>query len=150
MKKILKLCIFPVIFYFLAVGSLFAADNTSIVGKWKTIDDKTGEPKAIVEIYEKDGKYFGQIKEIFLKEGDDPDAVCDKCPDDDPRKNQRKLGMVILQNLVKNNDEYTDGTILDTTDGKIYTCKMWIEDGKLMVRGYIAFFFRTQTWHKAE
>ena len=150
MKKILKLCIFPVIFYFLAIGSLLAADDTSIVGKWKTIDDKTGEPKAIVEIYEKNGKYFGQIKEIFLKEGDDPNAVCDKCPDGDPRKDQPKKGMVIVQDLVKDDDEYGEGTILDTADGKIYTCKMWIENGNLMVRGYIAFFFRTQTWHRVE
>ncbi|MFA5904414.1 MAG: DUF2147 domain-containing protein [Desulfobacula sp.] len=150
MKKSIKFCVFPVVLYFLFIGSLFAADNTSIVGKWKTIDDKTGEPKAIVEIYEKNGKYFGQIKEIFLKEGDDPNAVCDKCPDGDPRKNQPKKGMVIVQELVKSDNEYSGGTILDTVDGKIYTCKMWIEDGKLMVRGYIAFFFRTQTWLKAE
>jgi hypothetical protein len=23
---------------------------------------------------------------------------------------------------------------------------MWLENGKLMVRGYVAFFFRTQVW----
>ena len=150
MKNVLRLCVFPVIFYFLAIGSLLAADNTSIVGKWKTIDDKTGEPKSIVEIYEKNGKYFGQIQELFIKEGDNSSPVCDKCPDDDPRKNQPKKGMVIVQELVKNDDEYSGGTILDPKEGKIYSCKMWIEDGKLMVRGYIAFFFRTQTWQKAE
>ena len=150
MKNVLKLCVFPVLFCFLSIGSLLAADNTSIVGKWKTIDDKTGEPKAIVEISEKNGKYFGQIKELFIKEGDNPDPICDKCADDDPRKNQPKKGMVIIQDLVKSNNEYTGGTILDTTDGKIWTCKMWLEDGKLMVRGSFLFLGRTQTWHKAE
>jgi uncharacterized protein (DUF2147 family) len=150
MKKVLKLCVFPVIFYFLSVGSLLAADNTSIVGKWKTIDDKTGDPKSIVEIYEKNGKFYGQIKELFIKEGDNPNPTCDKCPADDPRKDQPTKGMVIIQELVKTNDGYSGGTILDPKEGKIYTCKMWVEDGKLMVRGYIAFFFRTQTWHRAE
>ena len=150
MKKVLKLCVFSVIFCFLSTGLLLAADTGSIVGKWKTIDDKTGEPKSIVEIYEKNGKFYGQIKELFIKEGDNPDPTCDKCPADDPRKDQPTKGMVIIQELVKNNGEYSGGTILDPKEGKIYTCKMWVEDGKLMVRGYIAFFFRTQTWHKAE
>ncbi len=150
MKKSIKYFVFPAILYFLFAGSLFAADNTSIVGKWKTIDDKTGEPKSIVEIFEKNGKYFGQIQELFIKEGDNPNPTCDKCPDNDPRKNQSTKGMVIVQDLAKSDAEYSGGTILDPKEGKIYTCKMWIEDGKLMVRGYIAFFFRTQTWHKVE
>jgi len=150
MKKVLKLCVFSVVFCFLSTGLLLAADNTSIVGKWETIDDKTGEPKSIVEIYEKNGKFYGQIKELFIKEGDNPDPTCDKCPADDPRKDQPTKGMVIIQDLVKSNDGYSGGTILDPKEGKIYTCKLWIEDGKLMVRGYIAFFFRTQTWHRVE
>ncbi|OGR21107.1 MAG: hypothetical protein A3J85_01915 [Desulfobacula sp. RIFOXYA12_FULL_46_16] len=149
MKKVLKLCVFSVVFCFLSAG-LLLADDTSIVGKWKTIDDKTGEPKSIVEIYEKNGKFYGQIKELFIKEGDNPDPTCDKCPADDPRKDQPTKGMVIVQELVKNNGEYSGGTILDPKEGKIYTCKMWIEDGKLMLRGYIAFFYRTQTWQRVE
>ena len=60
--------------------------------------------------------------------------------------------MEIIKDLVPDGDEYADGTILDPKkgEGKIYTCKLWMEDGKLMVRGYIAFFFRTQTWHRVE
>ena len=27
----------------------------SVFGKWKTIDDRTGKPKGLIEIYEKDG-----------------------------------------------------------------------------------------------
>ena len=149
MKLMLKLLILPVLFSLCLVSSSFAED-TSIVGKWKTIDDKTSEPKSIVEIYEQDGKYFGQIKELFRKPGEDPDPICDKCPADDPRKDQLTKGMVILQNLVKKGDKYSGGTILDPKEGKIYTCSLWIEEGKLMVRGYILFFFRTQTWHRVE
>lgn len=149
MKNMFKFLFLPVLFS-LCFMTLGFAEEGSIVGKWKTIDDKTGEPKAIVEIYEQDGKYFGKIKEIFLKPGDNPDPICDKCPDKDPRKNQPKKGMVILKDLVKKGDKYSDGTILDTSDGKIYTCKLWIEKGDLKLRGYIAFFYRTQTWLKVE
>ena len=35
--------------------------SQSVVGKWKTIDDKTGKPKSIVEVYEKSGKIYGKI-----------------------------------------------------------------------------------------
>ncbi len=149
MRNLFKLTILPVLFYFCFISLSFAED-ASIVGKWKTIDDKTGEPKSIVQIYEKEGKYFGRITELFRKPGEDPDPVCDKCPDDDPRKDQPTKGMIIIKDLVKTSTGYSGGTILDPKEGKIYTCKLWIEDGKLMVRGYIVFFFRTQTWHRVE
>lgn len=149
MKKMLKFSMVSVLFSLYLVPFLFA-EGSDIVGKWKTIDDKTNEPKSIVEIYEKDGKYFGQIKELFRKPGEDPDPVCDKCPDDDPRKNQLTKGMIIIQDLVKKGEKYSGGTILDPKEGKIYKCEIWAEEGNLMVRGYILFFFRTQTWHKVE
>ena len=149
MRIMFKLLILPVLFYFCFIATSLAQD-ASIVGKWKTIDDKTNEPKSIVQIYEQDGKYFGQIKELFRKPGEDPDPVCDKCPDKDPRKDQPTKGMIIIKDLVKKTSEYSGGTILDPKEGKIYTCKLWVEGEKLMVRGYIAFFFRTQTWYKVE
>jgi uncharacterized protein (DUF2147 family) len=153
MKNLLKCCILIVLFSLFS-SSVFAenpiATAGSIVGKWKTIDDKTNEPKSIIQIYEKDGKYFGQIKELFLEPGDDPNPVCDECPDKDPRKDQPTKGMVIINDLVKKDTEYSGGTILDPENGKIYKCKLWTEGDSLMVRGYIAFFFRTQTWHKVE
>jgi uncharacterized protein (DUF2147 family) len=43
-------------------------------------------------------------------------------------------------------DAWAEGTILDPETGNVYDCKMWLENGKLMVRGYVAFFFRTQVW----
>ena len=149
MKNLLKLSILTALFSLCFVFSSYAQDN-SIVGKWKTIDDETNEPKSIVNIYEQDGKYFGQIVELFRKPGEDPDPVCDKCPDGDPRKDQPTKGMIIIKDLVKKGDKYSGGTILDPKKGKIYNCKLWPEDGKLMLRGYIAFFFRTQTWLKVE
>jgi len=127
-----------------------AAGEKSITGKWKTIDDETGEPKSIVRIYKKKGKYYGKVKKLFRKPGEDPNPVCDKCADDDPRKDKPTKGMVIIKDMKKDGNEYSGGTILDPKNGKIYTCKLWLENGNLMVRGYIAFFFRTQTWHRVK
>ncbi|VAX17324.1 hypothetical protein MNBD_IGNAVI01-134, partial [hydrothermal vent metagenome] len=36
--------------------------------------------------------------------------------------------------------------ILDPKKGKVYDCKLWVENGKLQVRGYVLFFHRTQEW----
>lgn len=139
-----------IVVFSLCFLSVSFAQETSILGKWKTIDDETNEPKSIVQIYEKDGRYFGQITELFRKPGEDPAPVCDKCPNDDVRKDQPIKGMVILKDLVQDGDEYKDGTILDPKKGKIYKCKVWLEGGDLKLRGYIAFLFRTQTWIRVE
>lgn len=120
----------------------------SIVGKWKTIDDETGKPKSIVEIFMKDGKAYGKIIKLFREPGEDPDPVCDDCTD--YRKDKKVIGMTIITDMVQDDDEWEDGEILDPKNGKIYDCRLWVEDGKLMVRGYIAFFFRTQTWLPVE
>lgn len=49
---------------------------------------------------------------------------------------------------MKKEKVWEDGTICDPKNGKIYDCKLWVENGKLQVRGYIAFLYRTQTWIK--
>ncbi len=134
----------------LSLSHFALAQQDPIIGKWKTIDDETHEPKSIVEIYMKDGKFYGRIDSLFRKPGEDPNPICDKCPDDDPRKNQPIKGMVIIKDMVKDGDEYVGGTILDPKKGKIYRCKLWIEDGNLKVRGYIAFLYRTQTWYRVK
>ncbi|KUJ83579.1 DUF2147 domain-containing protein [Microbulbifer flavimaris] len=125
---------------------LFAvqASAADVLGKWRTIDDETGQPKSIVEIYQKGGKYYGRVVDLLMKPDD---TVCDKCPG--PRKGQRVVGMDVITGMVKNGDVYEGGQILDPTKGKIYDCKFWLEGkDRLMVRGYLGFFYRTQTWYR--
>jgi len=132
---------------FLSLGAFAQRSATDITGKWKTIDDKTGKAKSIVQIYEQGGKAYGKVIEILNP--DRKDAVCDKCADSDSRKNQRIDGMIIMMGLEKCDDDWDDGTILDPDNGKVYDCKMWVgDDGKLQVRGYIGWSLigRTQVW----
>ncbi len=149
MKNIIKFIVLPIVLSFCFTSSAMAKD-ASILGNWKTIDDKTNQPKSIVHIYKKGGKYFGKVTKLFRKKGENPNPVCDKCKDGDPRKGKRVKGMVILKDLVKKGDKYSDGKILDPKNGKVYTTKLWLEKGKLKVRGYVGFFFRTQTWHRVK
>jgi len=143
------------IYFTIVIGCLVFMSHpifaqSSILGKWKTIDDSSGKPRSVVEIYKNGDSYFGRIIEMYLEPHEDPDPICEDCDPDDDRYNMKVLGMEILRGAQKDDDEYVDGSILDPENGKVYNCKLWIEDGDLKLRGYIAFFFRTQTWKKIE
>ena len=143
MKSLTKLML--VVASMLVVFQLSAQD---IVGLWKTIDDKTHKPKSVVKIYKKsDGKYYGKIVKLFPEPGDDPNPKCDKCSGS--RHNKPILGMEILTGLKKvGKNDWDDGKILDPESGNVYDVKMWLEDGKLHVRGYIGWSLigRSQVW----
>jgi uncharacterized protein (DUF2147 family) len=122
----------------------------SVLGKWKTLDDETGKPRSVVEIFERGGKVHGRIVKLFREPSEEQDPVCDDCDTDDPRYNKKVIGMEILTNMTKDDEEYDDGEILDPKNGKVYSCKIWLEGKDLKVRGYLGPFFRTQTWQRAE
>ena len=150
MKKLLKIKITPMKFLslllFLSISSL--GFSQSVKGKWVTIDDETGEKKSIVEVFVKDnGKLYGKVVKLYRKPTEDQDPVCKECEDD--RKGKKVLGMEIIRDLEQDDEEWEDGTICDPKNGKVYDCKLWLDEddaNKLQVRGYIAFFYRTQTW----
>jgi uncharacterized protein (DUF2147 family) len=125
-----------------------AADSNSPIGLWKTFDDKTGNARAIVQIYEQDGKLFGRIESSFTPGAEH--RVCALCTDD--RKDQPIIGLVIIRNMKSRDGEYSGGDILDPETGSVYRCKFHLdEDGsRLIVRGYmgISLLGRTQTWQR--
>jgi len=122
------------------------SQGQSIFGRWVTVDDNTGKKRSVVEITERGGKAYGRIVQLYREPGEEADPICDECDPADDRHAQKVIGMEIIRDMVKNDDEWDDGTILDPRNGKVYDCKLWVEDGKLMVRGYVALFFGTQTW----
>lgn len=139
MKRGLSFIIFTLLIY--------TVNAQSIVGKWKTIDDETGIEKSVIEIFKRGDKYYGKVVDIF--ETSKRNSLCKLCPD--ARKNQPILGMEIITDLEQDGEEFEDGTILDPNNGKIYDCKIWLEDDNtLNVRGYVVFFFRTQTWIRVD
>jgi len=117
-------------------------------GRWRTIDDETGEAKSIVEIERSaDGVYSGRIIELFNPSR--PNPTCDKCSDD--RKDQPVIGLEIIRNMRASGAEaYAGGTILKPDEGKVYKSKMkLVESGaKLEVSGCVLFICRSQTWER--
>ena len=132
----------------LASAMTAMAQTDSPVGMWQTIDDHTGQPKALVQIaQDSGGSLTGKVVK-GLGPNDQPDRRCTACTD--ARKDQPILGMTIINDMKKDGDSWDHGQILDPENGKLYKCKMHLEDGgnKLVVRGYIgiALLGRSQTW----
>jgi len=142
-----KITSFLVVATLMSAVAVMAAD--SVVGNWNTVDEKTGEIRSTVEVYEEGSKIFAKI--TALSEPNDAQGkpkTCTACKGED--KDKPIVGLVIIKDLSASGDRYKGGTILDPEDGKVYKAELWIEDGTLKVRGYLGMFYRTQTWLKAK
>ena len=123
-----------------------AMGQTPILGEWITVDDASGEQKSVVRIYQADnGKYYGDIVELF---GEDADtAVCDACEGED--YNKPIVGLTIIRDMQLEKGELRGGKVLDPDNGKIYHAKVYLKDGKLVLRGSLdkaGLLGRSQTW----
>ncbi|SRR5690554_1482028 len=138
-----------VILLIMFVLGTFLTQAQSATGKWKTIDDQTGEAKSIVEIFEKDGKIYGKVVEILNPAK--RNSKCNNCKGAD--KDKPIVGLTIIKGLSKDGKEWSGGQILDPNNGKLYKCSITLDGkDKLSVRGYvgISLLGRTQTWHRVQ
>ncbi|GAB1386883.1 DUF2147 domain-containing protein [Melaminivora sp.] len=119
------------------------------VGQWHSIDDKTGEAKALIRIVDNAGALSGRIEKTLRK---DAKPTCTECQDE--RKDKPIAGLEILRGgkQVEGKELWEGGKILDPENGKEYRASLTpIEGGKkLEVRGYLGPFWRTQTWQRVE
>ena len=121
------------------------------VGTWKSVDEKTGQPKSEIVIEDQGGVLQGRVQQL-LRPGADPKALCVECKD--ALKDQPMVGLPIIQGAKKaaDKDVWEGGKILDPENGKFYTLRLTPIDGgqKLEVRGSIGPFGRTQTWVRVQ
>lgn len=131
--------------FFLAISSSYSQD---LLGVWKTIDDKTGDPKSHVEIYKKGNKYFGKVVKLL------PAATTDVCIDCPGERNGKHLYDIdIVWDMKDYKDYWSYGRIVDPGDGSVYKCNISMDGkDKLKVRGYmgISLLGRTQTWYRVK
>lgn len=136
------------LFCFVCNFSMLSAQT--VFGKWKTIDDRTGKPKGIIHIYEKDRLMYGFVEKI-LEPGKE-NSLCTKC--DDELKDKPVIGMEIITAAAKNeNGEWKGQRLFDPEQAMTFRCKIWLNPenpNELKVRGYLAFIYRTQTWLRVE
>jgi uncharacterized protein (DUF2147 family) len=134
----------------LAFASSAAFAQMTPEGLWRSIDDKTEQPKAEIRIKATaNGSLNGSIEKALITS---VEPICSQCTDD--RKDKPKVGMEIIRGAKKadGKDTWEEGKILDPDNGKIYTLSLIpIEGGKkLQVRGYIGPFYRTQVWQRIQ
>lgn len=137
------------LFAVLVLSSAPLSADSSVLGLWKTVDDKSGEVKSIVKVYEYHGKVFGRIL-VTYEEG----RLKDSYDDPDYRAEEVKgqpyfAGLDIIWNMVRKGDKWKKGKIMDPKEGKVYSSEMWREGADLIVRGKIGPFGRNQTWLSA-
>lgn len=134
------------------MSSLSFAED--ITGMWQSIDDKTGAPKALVEIRkEANGTYAGKIVKITPRAGYTPKETCVDCPA--PYTNKPILGLDVMTGLKQGEGlNYVNGRILDPNSGKIYSMKAKLSSNgkRLHLRGYVGVsaLGRNQIWLRDE
>lgn len=147
MKKILI-----VFLALLLVASFLPAGHAadpSIAGVWSLPvlkgKDK-GKERFQVEIFEKDGVYYGKIVKLTLLP---ENALCTKCKKE--RKDKPLMGMLMLWNLKKEAGRYVEGKIYDVEEGKEYKCSITqITPDKLQVTASLLFLSESHYWTRVK
>lgn len=146
---------FNLIGFFMATILPTMANAAPFVGIYQTIDDETNAPKSVVALYEyKDGddmNLAGRIVALYGTDGkisetlSNPVRVAEKV-----KGSPKMVGLDIIWDMEWDNDdnEYSDGKIMDPKSGKVYSSVMWQEKPEVLnVRGKIGPFGRTQKWN---
>ena len=122
-----------------------SAQLSAILGDWKTVDDKTGEKRSVVTIYKgSDGLYYGKISKMLMYQ--ELDLKCEECKGED--HNAPIEGLVIIRGMKAEDGQLVGGKVLDPESGKFYYGKIYLKDGKLVLRGSLdkrGFLGRNQT-----
>ena len=132
----------------LLATSIFANAADALDGTvWKTIDDKTNQPKALVKFtQQKDGSLNASIQSVLTPGEENSCTLCEG-----PYKNKSLKGVTIVRGLKNiSGTNYEGGTILDPKANKTYKLKGSIKDGgkRLELRGFIgvSLIGRNQNW----
>lgn len=126
-----------------------AASAGSLNGtKWQSIDDKTGEKKAVIQ-FSGTSSVSGKI--IRVNDRSKANEVCDKCPGS--LRGKKIEGLRIISGLKpQGNNVWDGGKLIDPESGRTYKGKVTMSSNgqTLKLRGYVgvAALGRSQTWKR--
>ena len=114
-----------------------------VVGDWR---NEAGDAVIRVSIA-KDGTLVG----VGARGGDDDKERFDVKNPDPKLKGRSLLGAPIMWGFTPDNEaktRWSGGKIYDPDNGKTYSCKLELKEGRLRIRGYvgISLFGRTTVW----
>lgn len=156
MKKSLLFTLFSItLCLFSCTTSPSAQDDApqdGITGLWKSTDQNSDKPRALVAIYQYHDQYFGRMLATYDDVGNIKDSILEK-KDKAPGVvgNPPYCGMDFIYNVEQEDDDSNKykGKILDPEKGKEYTAELWREGEDLIVRGELWIFGKNITWYKA-
>lgn len=124
-------------------STLFASN--AAVGDWLT-----PEKDSIIRVYKCGSKFCGKIQ--CLKQPNDKSGK-PKTDTENEKASLRSraiLGLKFMKGFKWDDGEYVDGTIYNSRNGKTYCGKMYLEGGKLNLKGRICYTFlgKTNVWTK--
>ncbi len=127
----------------LLVVPSWADNNTDPSGLWNTFDDN-GDIESTVEVRVEGGKLYANI--LSLRNAPEDNPICIECKGD--LYGKPVIGMQIINGLTLKNDIWQKGSVFDPKTVDAYKGKVWLENGKLFVRGHIGFLYQTKSWQK--
>lgn len=143
MKKLLFLLLF------LATATFAQAQVSKMLGQWNTFDDKTGDMRSTVRIYEENGTYQAEITTLYEKDANGKYQVM-KAPY--PKDYEGVVGTKIFIGMKVHGDQLK-GKIYDPESQKTYHGKATYQakTDELILRGSLdkaGLLGRSQTWKR--
>lgn len=133
----------------LAMPSPVALAEPSIIGVWRTIDDRDGRPRGLVEIKPEGSAFTGRI--IASLRGEPDTKLCTACRGSLQNKPLKNLAVVTGLRKASSRT-FEGGRILDPDTGQIVDARAEVApDGRsLVMRGYLGLSFigRSQRWER--
>ena len=134
----------------MATAMLGQAQVNKMLGQWNTFDDKTGDMRSTVRIYEVgDGTYQAEIVTLYEKDANGKFQVM-KAPF--PKDYEGVIGTKLFINM-KQDDDLLKGEVYDPESQKTYYGKVTYKakTDELILRGSLdraGWLGRSQTWKR--
>lgn len=143
MKKLLFL------FLFVATATLGQAQVNKMLGNWNTYDDKTGDLRSTVNIYEEKGSYQAVIVTLYEK---DANGKFQEMKAPYAKEYEGVVGTKLFKEMKVSGDQLK-GKIYDPESQKTYNGKVSYKakTDELIVRGSLdkaGLLGRSQTWKR--
>jgi len=137
----------PVLLILLLLCSPLAANRckTDVTGIWSTKEPGSREPQLHIRVFKHRGRLYARIIRL-LHVQKPPQAILHVNGEE---KKRPLIGTTIFRDLVKKEDAWAGGRLLDPNSGSEYRCRVWRVGGHLKVRGYQFIFYKTFTWFPA-
>ena len=129
--------------FFVFVNSSAYANN--LYGFWQTVDNQTHQPTSIIAVYPYQGKIYGKIVASYDKQGNLEETLYQphsRAPGLQGRPYYCGLDIIWVSPATAR--EPAKGHVLDPRSGKVYSAKLWVEKGNLVLRGELMVFGKNE------